>query len=172
MTSLIVFLAIINIVLVVFLISKTNKTDFSFLTTEMSQTIRPLADKLVQLETILVQRFESQKEITKLQVSEIIEEKFKKITAEQNKSTQDIILHFSSFQQAITSQFVSMNEKINKDLQLKLNEISDRVKENLDQGFKKTNETFNNVVERLAKIDEAQKKIESLSANVVSLQDV
>jgi DNA recombination protein RmuC len=65
-----------------------------------------------------------------------------------------------------------MNEKINKDLQLKLNEISDRVKENLDQGFKKTNETFNNVVERLAKIDEAQKKIESLSANVVSLQDV
>jgi DNA recombination protein RmuC len=124
------------------------------------------------METIMVQRFEGQKEITKFQVSEIIEEKFKKITAEQNQSTQDIVLHFSKFQQAITAQMVSMNEKINKDLQLKLNEISDRVKENLYQGFKKTNETFNNVVERLAKIDEAQKKIESLSANVVSLQDV
>ncbi|RPJ69884.1 MAG: DNA recombination protein RmuC [Alphaproteobacteria bacterium] len=120
----------------------------------------------------MVQRFEGQKEITKLQVSEIIEDKFKKIAAEQNKSTQDIILHFSNFQQALTGQFVSMNEKITKDMQIKLNEISDRVKENLDQGFKKTNETFNNVVERLAKIDEAQKKIESLSANVVSLQDV
>ena len=50
--------------------------------------------------------------------------------------------------------------------------LSDRVKANLDEGFKKTNETFNSVLERLAKIDEAQKKIESLSTNVVSLQDV
>lgn len=172
MNGLMVLLGVINIALVVLVFSKINKTDFSFLTIEIEKATRPISDKLVQLETILVQRFETQKEITKLQVAEIIEEKFKKITAEQNKSTQDIILHFSSFQQAITSQFVHMNEKINKDMQLKLNEISDRVKENLDQGFKKTNETFNNVVERLAKIDEAQKKIESLSANVVSLQDV
>jgi DNA recombination protein RmuC len=65
-----------------------------------------------------------------------------------------------------------MNEKMTKDMQVKLDEISDRVRENLDQGFKKTNETFNSVIERLAKIDEAQKKIESLSTNVVSLQDI
>lgn len=168
----ITLLVSINIALVVIVLIKINKTDLSFLTLEISTATKPIVEKLIQLETIMVQRFEGQKEITKFQVSEIIEEKFKKITAEQNKSTQDIILHFSNFQQAITTQLVSMNEKINKDLQLKLNEISDRVKENMDQGFKKTNETFNNVVERLAKIDEAQKKIESLSANVVSLQDV
>lgn len=172
MNGLTILLIAVNIVLVVFILVKISKLDFSFLTTEISNAQRPLSDKLVQLETIMVQRFEGQKEITKLQVSEIIEDKFKKIAAEQNKSTQDIILHFSNFQQALTGQFVSMNEKITKDMQIKLNEISDRVKENLDQGFKKTNETFNNVVERLAKIDEAQKKIESLSANVVSLQDV
>ena len=167
-----VILIAINIALVLFVVFKISKIDLSLLASEISTAIKPMSDKLIQLETIIVQRFEGQKEITKLQVSEIIEEKFKKITAEQNKSTQDIILHFSNFQQAISGQLVNMNEKINKDLQLKLNEISDRVKENLDQGFKKTNETFNNVVERLAKIDEAQKKIESLSANVVSLQDV
>jgi DNA recombination protein RmuC len=172
MTVLILILLAINIALVVFISTKINKTDFTFLSVDITNATRPLSEKLVQMETIMVQRFEGQKEITKFQVSEIIEEKFKKITAEQNQSTQDIVLHFSKFQQAITAQMVSMNEKINKDLQLKLNEISDRVKENLDQGFKKTNETFNNVVERLAKIDEAQKKIESLSANVVSLQDV
>lgn len=168
----IITLIAFNIVLVVLVLLKINKTDYSFLTALISNSTKPMADKLIQLETIMIQRFEGQKEITKLQVSEIIEEKFKKITAEQNKSTQDIILHFSHFQHAISAQLVSMNEKINKDLQTKLNEISDRVKENLDLGFKKTNETFNNVVERLAKIDEAQKKIESLSANVVSLQDV
>jgi DNA recombination protein RmuC len=54
----------------------------------------------------------------------------------------------------------------------RLEKISKKVKENLDEGFKKTNETFNNVLIRLAKIDEAQKKIESLSSDVVSLQDV
>ena len=167
-----VLLAAINIALVFYVLFKINKIDLVMLTTEISTATKPISEKLIQLETIMVSRFESQKEITKFLVSEIIEDKFKKITLEQNKSTQDIIIHFASFQQAITAQMVSMNEKINKDLQIKLNEISDRVKENLDQGFKKTNETFNNVVERLAKIDEAQKKIESLSANVVSLQDV
>lgn len=168
----ILLLLAINLILVIFMLIKMNKTDFSFLVLKLQEVVKPIADKLIQVETIITQRFENQKEITKLLVSEIIEDKFKKITIEQNKSTQDIILHFSNFQQAITHQLVNMNEKINRELQIKLNEISDRVKENLDQGFKKTNETFNNVVERLAKIDEAQKKIESLSANVVSLQDV
>jgi DNA recombination protein RmuC len=69
-------------------------------------------------------------------------------------------------------ELVQMNEKLTKSLQEKLNEISDRVRMNLDEGFKKTNDTFTSVIERLAKIDEAQKKIESLSTNVVSLQDV
>ena len=172
MTILVIVLIAINCGLVIFVLKKIEKIDFTFLPNEISNSMRPLLDRLIQVETIMIQRFESQKEITKLQVSEIIEDKFKKITTEQNKSTQDIVLHFSNFQQSITHQFVSMNEKINKEMQLKLNEISDRVKENLDQGFKKTNETFNSVVERLAKIDEAQKKIELLSANVVSLQDV
>jgi DNA recombination protein RmuC len=72
----------------------------------------------------------------------------------------------------MAQELVVMNEKITKSMQEKLNEISDRVRENLDQGFKKTNETFTSVIERLAKIDEAQKKIESLSTNVVSLQDI
>jgi DNA recombination protein RmuC len=172
MTFLLLALNILLVALVGLLLSKLNKVDLSLLPAEISNGIKPLNDKLIQLETIMVQRFESQKEITKFQVNEIIEEKFKKIVFEQNKSTQDIILSFSTFQQAVTNQMVAMNEKMTKDMQIKLNEISDRVKENLDQGFKKTNETFNNVVERLAKIDEAQKKIESLSANVVSLQDV
>src|SRR3970282_166238 len=37
---------------------------------------------------------------------------------------------------------------------------------------KKTNETFVNVMQRLATIDEAQKKIETLTGSVVSLQEL
>lgn len=52
----------------------------------------------------------------------------------------------------------------------RLDEISGKVTERLDEGFKKTNETFISVMARLATIDEAQKKIDGLTSNVVSLQ--
>ena len=41
-----------------------------------------------------------------------------------------------------------------------------------DENFDKTNKTFTSVLERLSKIDEAQKKIDSLSTDIVSLQSV
>lgn len=58
-----------------------------------------------------------------------------------------------------------MMAKIDK----QLNEINEKVETRLGKGFEKTTETFTNVIERLAKIDEAQKKIENLSEEVVSL---
>lgn len=63
-------------------------------------------------------------------------------------------------------------EKLNERIEIKLNRINDRVNERLDQNFEKTNKTFNSVLERLTKIDEAQKKIDSLSTDIVSLQSV
>lgn len=54
----------------------------------------------------------------------------------------------------------------------RLGEISGKVSERLDEGFKKTNETFANVMARLATIDEAQKKIDGLTTNVVTLQEL
>ncbi|MDD0852066.1 DNA recombination protein RmuC [Halobacteriovorax sp. GB3] len=69
---------------------------------------------------------------------------------------------------SLHKEFVNTNNVLEE----RLDKISNRVRENLDEGFKKTNETFANVIQRLARIDEAQKKIESLSSNVVSLQDV
>ena len=48
-------------------------------------------------------------------------------------------------------------------------QITGKVNERLDEGFKKTNETFLSVIQRLATIDEAQKKIEGLTGSVVSL---
>ncbi len=54
----------------------------------------------------------------------------------------------------------------------RLAEISGKVSERLDEGFKKTNETFASVMARLATIDEAQKKIDGLTSNVVTLQEL
>lgn len=54
----------------------------------------------------------------------------------------------------------------------KLKEINQQVEKRLAEGFEKTNETFSDVIKRLALIDAAQKKITELSSNVVSLQEI
>jgi DNA recombination protein RmuC len=63
-------------------------------------------------------------------------------------------------------------DKLNVKLGESLDKINMRVEERLNEGFEKTNKTFVNILERLSKIDEAQKKIDSLSTNIISLQDV
>jgi DNA recombination protein RmuC len=54
----------------------------------------------------------------------------------------------------------------------RLSEIGGKVNERLEVGFKRTNETFLSVMTRLQVIDEAQKKIDALATNVVSLQNL
>jgi DNA recombination protein RmuC len=63
-------------------------------------------------------------------------------------------------------------QTLNARIDERLSEISGKVNERLDDGFRKTNETFVSVMSRLATIDEAQKKIESLTGSVVSLQEL
>ncbi len=63
-------------------------------------------------------------------------------------------------------------DKLNNKIDTRLNLINDKVNERLDQNFEKTNKTFTNVLERLSKIDEAQKKIDGLSNDIVSLQSI
>jgi DNA recombination protein RmuC len=71
-----------------------------------------------------------------------------------------------------TTQLTATVGELTKTADAKLGEISGKVTERLDEGFKKTNETFASVMARLATIDEAQKKIDGLTTNVVSLQEL
>ena len=82
--------------------------------------------------------------------------------------TKDINNFKNDFDKELNGNFDKMNEKIER----KLNLINDKVNERLDQNFEKTNKTFSNILERLSKLDEAQKKIETLSGDIVSLQSV
>ncbi|MBA3902783.1 MAG: DNA recombination protein RmuC [Rhodocyclaceae bacterium] len=71
-----------------------------------------------------------------------------------------------------TTQLSASMESLTRTINERLEQISGRVSERLDEGFKKTNETFASVMARLATIDEAQKKIDGLTTNVVSLQEL
>ncbi|HSC94777.1 MAG TPA: DNA recombination protein RmuC [Burkholderiales bacterium] len=63
-------------------------------------------------------------------------------------------------------------DKLNARIEQRLEQIAGKVNERLEEGFKKTNETFVNVMQRLATIDEAQKKIDTLTGSVVGLQEL
>ena len=72
------------------------------------------------------------------------------------------------FTNSIKKDFDELNEKIER----KLLEINNQVSQRLDDSLDKTNKTFQNVLERLSKIDEAQKKIDNLSTDIISLQSI
>ena len=70
------------------------------------------------------------------------------------------------------NQLQSFEKVLAEKVDTRLGEIGGKVSERLDEGFKRTNETFVNVMTRLQTIDDAQKKIETLTGSVVSLQQL
>ncbi|MCW5625222.1 MAG: DNA recombination protein RmuC, partial [Burkholderiales bacterium] len=73
---------------------------------------------------------------------------------------------------ALSQQLTGSIESLTRTADTRLEQIQGQVQERLEEGFRKTNETFVSVMERLATIDEAQKKIDGLTTNVVSLQEL
>ena len=73
---------------------------------------------------------------------------------------------------AMLAKLAETTQALSGKIDERLEQISGKVSERLDEGFRKTNETFTSVMTRLATIDEAQKKIETLTGSVVSLQEL
>lgn len=92
-----------------------------------------------------------------------------KTLSEQGKSQQALI---NDTMLKATTTLTHSVESLGKVVDSRLELIGGKVSERLDEGFKKTNETFVSVMERLATIDEAQKKIDGLTVNMVSLQEL
>ena len=95
-----------------------------------------------------------------------------KIGVVMNENNQGLTLNINrfkdEFKKSVNDDFEALNRKIEGRLDL----MNAKVEERLAKGFEETTKTFGSVLERLGKIDEAQKKIEALSSNVVSLQDI
>ena len=103
------------------------------------------------------------------QTRETVLEKLHNTLAEQGKSQQTLI---NDTMLKATTTLTQSVESLGKIVDARLEEIGGKVSERLEEGFKKTNETFVSVMQRLATIDEAQKKIDGLTVNMVSLQDL
>ncbi|MES2499830.1 MAG: DNA recombination protein RmuC [Pseudomonadota bacterium] len=100
---------------------------------------------------------------------ETVLETLHKTLSEQGREQQALI---NNTMLKATTTLTQSVESLGKIVDSRLEQIGGKVSERLDEGFKKTNETFISVMERLATIDEAQKKIEGLTVNMVSLQEL
>lgn len=103
------------------------------------------------------------------QTRETVLETLHKTLSEQGKSQQVLI---NDTMLKATTTLTQTIESLSKVVDARLEDIGGKVSERLEEGFKKTNETFVSVMARLATIDEAQKKIDGLSTNMVSLQEL
>lgn len=84
----------------------------------------------------------------------------------------NVTKEIGNFKSDLSKEILTDFNKMNLQIETKLDNINSKVHERIDQNFEKTNKTFMNVIERLSKIDEAQKKIDNLSMDIVSLESI
>ena len=94
------------------------------------------------------------------------------ITERLGKLETSMVKELGEFKSKINADLNNDFDKINDKIEKKLELINNHVNERLDVNLEKTNKTFTSVLERLSKIDEAQKKIDNLSTDIISLQSI
>ena len=94
------------------------------------------------------------------------------ITKEFAKNTEKSQQNLNHFQGEINEFLQKRIDALNKQMDEKINILDKKVDDKLKEGFKGTTETISQVRERLKVIDEAQKQMEGLGKEVVSLKSV
>ena len=94
------------------------------------------------------------------------------ISEQQTKNLEMNNEKLERFQKNIVESLNTRFEHINSQIAEKIAELNKKVEEKLAEGFKSTSETMTQVRERLKIIDEAQKNMETLSKDVVSLRTI
>ena len=95
-----------------------------------------------------------------------------KLSKEYGDNTEKSAQSLSKFQSNINEFLQKRIDALNKQLDDKIALLDKKVDDKLNQGFKGTSESMAQVRERLKAIDEAQKQMEGLGKEVVSLKNV
>ena len=120
----------------------------------------------------LQQQLNNLTEQMKMNIKLSVSEEMNKLLEQSGKSSETNNEKLERFQKNITESLNNRFDALNKQISDKLFEINKKVDEKLAEGFKGTSETMAQVRERLQAIDDAQKNIEALSKDVVSLRGV
>ena len=166
MDLIVIILLVLSLIINLMLVFKTPKKNFE------EHIISELKINLGQNNLNLIDQVSKKiSDSEQKQLREILTNKLETVERMEkntNKMTESFMNFSTDTSKALNENFLSLTDRVSGNL----DKINMRVEERLNEGFEKTNKTFANILERLSKIDEAQKKIDSLSTNIVSLQDV
>jgi hypothetical protein len=159
---LIIIFVVIDLVLHFFILSRKNKQllndeDLLKLKLNFSQEFNKLTEKLN------VNNDKLQNQLTD----------FKSSTNENIlKAGKDNIDSIFNFNNKLRNELKDDFLNLTKVVETRLDKINERVEIKLEKNFEDTKKTFSNVMQSLARLDEAQKKMEFLSNNVQNLNNV
>lgn len=105
-------------------------------------------------------------------IDSLLAKEMVKLTKEFGANTEKSQQNLNHFQGEITEALQKRIESLNKQLDEKISQLDKKVDDKLKEGFKGTSETMTQVRERLQAIDAAQKQMEGLGKEVVSLKTV
>ena len=150
----ILIVVFIGLVILTVLVIKLSKKPTSIESGASDKELGMLSEQIKSLEVILKKDIEASLAKEMVQVNETNNQKLER------------------FQTNIIETMTKRFESINLQLGEKMKEINQKVEDKLKEGFQGTSETMAQVRERLKVIDEAQKNMESLSKDVVSLRSI
>lgn len=150
---------------------------------DLEQKIGDLKIKLMRQQYEQSEKLQVNQQNFSQEVSKLLHNHQQNFSANQLKSVDQLIEHLTlttkTNREELTKSLNNTSESLAQGIKQltestdkRLKEISNEVEKRLAEGFDKTTKTFNDIVKRLALIDDAQKKITELSSNVVSLQEV
>lgn len=158
--------SLITFLLVVFLL--TRKHDDAHLD-EFEDSI---IDKVRTMETSVTKSiYESM-----LKFNTDVNEQLRKQTDLSNDNITEFRLNVNNelvkFQTKINEDLMKDFNRLNEHIAKQMTDINQKVEERLSKGFMDTNQTFVQIAERVKVIDDAQKKIEALSNEMIGLQNI
>ena len=117
-------------------------------------------------------KIDTLKESNKQNIELTIAKEMNTLKDANKQNTDDNVKKIDDFERAINHSINNRFDALNEQIDKKFIEINKKVDEKIGEGFKTTTDTMADVRERLQAIDVAQKNIEKLSGDVVSLKSV
>lgn len=195
MSYIIIGLLTVVLIFTLFLVLKLNRLSNSDVKlNELSQSVErrflQLNEDLIRFETnvsksneALNYRLQEDVNVNFMKVNNNLEHKMDENTKQMFETFTTLHSNFTKFEAGVIASNNELNKRLelevsnnfiqlNKQLDEKFFHINQNVENKINENFKKTNETFTNIVTRLTKIDEAQKNLDNLSISIVELQNV
>lgn len=160
------FLMVLVIVLFVVLLTKKNNAN------DNSLILKDYID--YELETYKMEQRQHNQ-----QMLQSIDQEIEQKQAEQRQTYAQLLQAITDIKNNTTKDLLDFNNKMTNNMSTfsdrtvnTLNQLENRLNENIKSNYKANSETFTKIQERLTKIDTAQKNIEDLSKDINSLQSI